>query len=159
MAYQAREAPTLGDDDVMLTHPARPANARPIKPNRHRASLHAINEFASGVQFMSELEESKPQEAHVGDLVKELVLALQGQARTRPHPLLYVNLAFVLTLAFWSGVQWQRVNTLESTVNRYQAVEGMAGRVDALSGQMGEVRSEMGRLRDRLEKFMDNRGR
>jgi hypothetical protein len=158
MASLMAPALTTGDD-VMPTPTAWPATARRMHIDRHQAFLHATNEFASGVQLMSEIEEPKPQEAHVGDLVKELVLALQGQARTRPHPLLYVNLAFVLSLVFWSGVQWQRVNTLEATVARYQAVEGMAARVDNLSNRMSEVQTEMGRLRDRLEKFMDNRGR
>lgn len=138
-----------------LTVPAGLTRLR-RQPEPDQKFLHATNEFATGVQFMSEIEDQKPQEAHVGDLVKELVIALQSQARTRPHPLLYVNLGFVLTLAFWSGVQWQRVNSIETTVMRYPAVEGMASRVDALTGQMGYLSSEMSRLRDRLERFMDD---
>lgn len=127
----------------------------PRRELANRRLLHAVNEFCSGVQLMSELEEHKTQEAHVGDLVKELVLALQNQARTRPHPLLYVNLGFVLTLAFWSGVQWQRVNTIELTTQRLQAVEMIPNRVDSINGQLAEVRSEMKAIRDRLDRFMD----
>ena len=113
---------------------------------KSRTAHTPIEEFATGVQRMADLEQQGKIE--VGGLVKELVVALQSQARTRPHPLLYVNLGLVLTLSFWSGVQWQRVNTIEVSVTRYAGVE-------TLATQILDLKNEMGRMRDRFERWAD----
>jgi len=107
---------------------------------------HLVADFAQEVQIMSDFDEGE--KVGVGDLVKELVLAMQSQARTKPHPLLYVNLGFLLALAFWMGVSWQRVNEMDNKVHAFAGTE-------VISAQVSSLQNEVSRLRDRLDTLID----
>lgn len=85
----------------------------------------------------------------IGTLVRDLVVAINGQARAKPHPLLYVNLAFVLSIVFACGVLYQRVNDLDGKVAKVQSTEGLSTRVESMQ-------SELNRLTQRLDTFLDN---
>jgi len=84
----------------------------------------------------------------VSDLVRDLVVSINHQARTKPHPLMYVNVVFMMTIVFGCGVLYQRVNDLDVKVSRLQSTEALASKVDSMQ-------DEVRRLRDRLDRMLD----
>jgi len=95
---------------------------------------------------MEELGESV--KLDTGSMVKELVLALQSQATAKPHPILYVNLAFVLSIAFACGALWTRVSALEAKTNGIEAVQTKVERLE----------KSVDRLGDRMDQLLDGGG-
>lgn len=109
----------------------------------------AVDDFAHNVNTALVEKKGMPDDKlDVSDLVRDLVVSINQQARTKSHPLLYVNLAFVLTIVFACGVLYQRVNELDVRVSRIQSTEALVAKVDSMQ-------DEVKRLRDRLDRLLD----
>jgi hypothetical protein len=103
------------------------------------AAAHAIREFSAGVAFMVESDDKS--KVDIGTLMERLIVALQGQAqKPAVHPLMYVNLAFVLALAFWSGSLWTRVGNLESRTQAVDLIQVINMKVDMLQQEVTHIR-------------------
>jgi hypothetical protein len=119
----------------------------PSRPPYDRTG-HLISEFSQGVANMAEMEDEK---LDIGSLVQSLVVALRSEARAKPHPILYVNLAFVMGLVFSCGVLWNRVETLEA---RAQAIEVKAASIDTIqvvNAKVDTLTNEVDRIRDKID--------
>ena len=98
-----------------------------------------------------ERDEKEP----VAMLVESLSKSLAQEVRRRPHPLLYVNLTFLIAMIFGVGIFYERFNQLENQVSRMRATETLAVKVDGLQSQMDGFRADVVRLTDRLDRVLD----
>lgn len=128
----------------MATMAPIPGASQPSR--KYDGAEHAIREFSAGVALM--VEDDK--KVDIGSLIENLVKALQGQAqKPAVHPIMYVNLAFILGLAFACGSLWTRVAAMESKSSNLDAVSVVSYKVDVLQ-------TEMKRLEDRDERIEDH---
>lgn len=120
---------------------------------------HAIAEFAQGVQLVSEIQDGKEVQtaAQIGDLVKSLTKELQEQVRTRPHPLIYANLAFIIGIIFWTGVCFQRINDLDARVKSAANSDTIAASLTNLTEQQNQMRRDLESMRERIDRVLDKR--
>jgi hypothetical protein len=117
--------------------------ARPVRRN-YDGAKHAIQEFSAGVAFM--IESGDGAKVDIGSLVENLVLALKGQTqKPAVHPLLYVNLAFVLGLAFACGSLWQDVATIKEKTQAVDLVQVVNTKIDRLTTEFDNFRNSMER--------------
>ena len=122
----------------------------PTRRDKYDGAAHAIREFSAGVAFMAEAGDSS--KIDLAALLESLILALKGQAQ-KPvvHPIMYVNLAFVLGLAFACGSLWTRMSTEESRTialeQKTQAVE----LIPVVNAKMDMFQSEVTHLRDMID--------
>lgn len=100
------------------------------------------------LQTVSEHEEEGTRKISSADLVEQLVLSIGRQARSSPHPLLYVNLGFLIPVIFACGVLYQRILNLDERVAKLQGAETLATKIEVMN-------NEVNRLRDRLDRFLD----
>jgi hypothetical protein len=118
-----------------------PGVSRTPRKQKYDSAAHAIREFSAGVAFMVESDDKG--KVDIGTLVEKLVVALQGQtSKPSVHPLMYVNLAFVLTLAFFSGSLWTRVANVETRVQGVDLVQVVNMKVDMLQQQLRDLKEE-----------------
>jgi hypothetical protein len=132
-------------------------SANPTRANeQYDGAAHAIQEFSAGVQFM--IESGDAAKVDVGSLIESLVKALQGQAQ-KPvvHPLMYVNLAFVLGLAFACGSLWTRVATGESRTSALETKTQAVELIPVVNAKMDMFQQEVTHLRDMMDDQMKKR--
>ncbi len=133
--------------EAMSSPILNPSVSRPR--TEYNGAVHAIREFSAGVAFMVESDDKG--KVDIGTLIEKLVVALQGQSsKPSVHPLMYVNLAFVLALAFWSGSLYTRVATLET---KTQAVDG----VSVINSKVDILQQEVTRIRDRMDELRESK--
>lgn len=140
----------MDDSQVGVLFMPSPAPARKVAT---RSVNHAIAEFAQGVQLMSETSS----DTQVGDLVAALTRQLEKQVRTRPHPLIYANLAGIISVVFACGVLYQKVNTLEDRVRTMANGDAITLRLQDLSDQQSNLRRDIDGIRDRMDRILDKR--
>jgi len=117
-----------------------------------------VANFSSGVERIAERETwemGQPirEGGEVSELVKGLVLALNQQARGRPHSSvlagLGINAALILTLVFNAGVMWSRLNSLEDKVKL------MPQSTESITVQITDMKLELDRLSRAVEKMTE----
>jgi hypothetical protein len=108
----------------------------------------AINDFAENVGKTVEMN-GTDNHPDVALLIKGLTEELQEHTKTKIHPLIYANLAFIVLIIFTSGVLWNRVSTIEAKAQSLDAIQVVSVKVDVMQ-------VELGRLRDRLDKLLED---
>ena len=92
----------------------------PVCVSEPNASDEAIRKFSRGIATMGEADSDV--QVGIADLVERLTLELRNQSTAKPHPILYVNLAFILSVAFACGGLWMRVAALEEKTRSVESI-------------------------------------
>jgi len=98
---------------------------------------------------MEELEDPQHQSA-TASLVRELMHALEQRSKS---PLHYINFGLIITVIFFSGVEYQRLNDHDSRIVSLEMEKVALGQVGVLNERMTALQSEVGRLRDRMDVY------
>ena len=103
-----------------------------------------------------EASDSKP----LAKLIEALLIEIRSQGETagkgKIHPLIWANLAFILTMIFFTGVQWQRLNVVEAKQATAATADMMTARIDAVVSRLEGEERELARVRDRLDQLLDD---
>ena len=142
-----------------MTEPlrARYPVREPKQPEVIRTPI--FTRFSQGVQKMADNDEasdSKP----LAKLIEALLIEIRSQGETagkgKIHPLIWANLAFILTMIFFTGVQWQRLNVVEAKQATAATADMMTARIDAVVSRLEGEERELARVRDRLDQLLDD---
>jgi hypothetical protein len=118
-------------------------------PKQYDGAAHAIREFSAGVAFMVEEDSRK---VDIGSLIENLVKALQGQAqKPAVHPIMYLNMAFVLGLAFACGSLWTRMSTEEARTSALEQKTQAVELIPVVNAKMDMFQQEVTHLRDIMD--------
>jgi hypothetical protein len=128
---------------------ATPFPSAPARPERKYVNANqAIRNFGNSVAFMIDGENK----VEIGQLVESLVTALRGEARKPAvHPLVYVNMAFVLGLAFACGSMWQRMATQESRTSALESKTQAIELIPVVNAKMDMFQQQLIRLQDGMD--------
>lgn len=100
------------------------------------------------------MEELAATKTDIGLLVKELVIAIQGQARAKPHPLSYISIGLSVTLMTILGTFIFNYGALS---NRVAVLEAKTAGIEAVMVKVDALQRESTRIADRLERLLDDK--
>ena len=120
-----------------------PGASRTLR-TKYDGAAHAIREFSAGVALM--VESGDGAKVDIGTLMDRLLVALREQGqKPAVHPILYVNLVFVLSLAFACGSLWTRMAAVEEKAQAADLVKVVDTKIDRLTTEFDNFRNMMER--------------
>ncbi len=127
------------------------------KQTAQQQRLHAYREFAQEFQLVVEHDDES--RAHVGTTLEKLFERIDQQSSSRLHPLIYANLAAIVALIFYCGVQYQRMNAIEDRLKVTAAAELVTAQMGALKDAEIQMVQELQRTNTRIDRLSEKIGK
>ncbi len=105
------------------------------------------------------VENDDEAKSHAGTTIEKLFERLDERSQSRLHPLIYANLAAIVALIFYSGVQYQRMNAIEDRLKVTAAAELVTAQMSALRDSEVQVVQEMQRMNQRIDRLSEKVGK
>ncbi|MDF3039437.1 MAG: hypothetical protein K0Q71_2143 [Thermomicrobiales bacterium] len=102
------------------------------------------------------MAEANGERPDVGQMIESLVLAMNRQARSKPHPVLYVSSALVLTLLL---AVVQGALSYGDLRTRVGVLEGKTHGIESLQTKVDSLKEDFRRFVERYERLQDEQQR